>query len=36
MEENIVRLEIDMEYLVKFVKDVIPIEKNLLKRKKLK
>ena len=36
MEENIVRLEIVMELLVKFVKAVIQIEKNLLKQKKLK
>ena len=35
MEENIVRLVIVMECLVKFVKAVIPIEKNLLKQKKL-
>ena len=36
MEENIVRPEIAMEQLVKFVKAVIQIEKNLLKQKKLK
>ena len=36
MEENIVRLVIVMEYLVKFAKAVIPVEKNLLKQKKLK
>jgi hypothetical protein len=36
MEENIVRLEIVMELLVKFVKTVIPTEKNPLKQKKLK
>ena len=36
MEENIVKLEIVMELLVKFVKAVIQIEKNLLKQKKLK
>ena len=36
MEENIVKPEIVMELLVKFVKAVIPIEKNLLKQKKLK
>jgi len=36
MEENIVRPEIVMEQLVKFVKAVIQIEKNLLKQKKLK
>ena len=36
MEENIARLEIVMECLVKYVKAVIPIEKNLLKPKKLK
>ena len=35
MEENIVRLVIVMEYLVKFAKAVIPIEKNPLKQKKL-
>ena len=35
MEENIVKPEIVMEYLVKFVKAVIPIGKNPLKRKKL-
>ena len=29
MEENIVKLEIVMELLVKFVKAVIQIEKNL-------
>ena len=31
MEENIVRLEIVMEYLVKYAKAVIQIEKNQLK-----
>ena len=36
MEENIVKPEIVMDYLVKFVKAVIQIEKNLLKLKKLK
>ena len=36
MEENIVRLAIVMELLVKFAKAVIPIEKNPLKQKKLK
>ena len=36
MGENIVRLETVMAYLVKFVKAVIQIEKNLLKQKKLK
>ena len=36
MEENIVKLEIVMELLVKFVKAVIQIEKGLLKQKKLK
>ena len=36
MAGNIVRLEIVMEYLVKFAKAVIQIEKNLLKQKKLK
>ena len=36
MEGNIVKLEIVMELLVKFVKAVIQIEKNLLKQKKLK
>ena len=36
MEENIVKPEIVMEQLVKFVKAVIPIEKNLLKQRKLK
>ena len=36
MEENIVKLEIVMELLVKFVKAVIQIEKSLLKQKKLK
>ena len=36
MEENIVKLEIVMELLVKFVKAVIQIEKNLLKQRKLK
>ncbi len=36
MEGNTVKQEIVMEYLVKFVKAVIPIEKNLLKQKKLK
>ena len=35
MGENIVRQEIVTEYLVKFVKAVIPIEKNPLKQKKL-
>ena len=36
MEENFARLEIVMELLVKFAKAVIPIEKNLLRQKKLK
>ena len=36
MEESIVKPGIVMEYLVKFVKAVIPIEKNQLKQKKLK
>jgi len=36
MEENIVKLEIVMELLVKFVKAAIQIEKSLLKQKKLK
>ena len=36
MEENIVKLVIVMEYLVKFAKAAIPIEKNLLKQKKHK
>ena len=36
MEENIVKQEIVMEQLVKFVKAVIQIEKNQLKQKKLK
>ena len=36
MEESIVKPEIVMEYLVKFVKAVIPIEINLLEQKKLK
>ena len=36
MEENIAKPEIVTEYLVKFVKAVIPIEKSLLKQKKLK
>ena len=36
MEENIVKLEIVMELLVKFVKAVIQIEKSRLKQKKLK
>ena len=36
MEGNIVKLEIVMELLVKFVKAVIQIEKSLLKQKKLK
>ena len=36
MEENTVKLEIVMVQLAKFVKTVIPIEKNLLKQKKLK
>ena len=36
MEENIVKPEIVMEYLVKIVKAVIQIGKNLLKQKKLK
>ena len=36
MEESTVRLEIVTVYLVKFVKAVIPIEKNPLKQKKLK
>ena len=35
MGENIVKLGIAMEWLVKFVKAVIPIEKNPLKQKKL-
>ena len=35
MAGNIVRLEIVMELLVKFVKAVIQIEKNPLKQKKL-
>ena len=35
MAENIVKLGIVMEYLVKFVKAVIPVEKNPLKQKKL-
>ena len=35
MEENIVKLEIVTELLVKFVKAVIQIEKNLLKQRKL-
>ena len=34
MEENIVKKEIVMEQLVKFVKDFIQIEKNQLKQKK--
>ena len=34
MEENIVRLEIVTELLVKFVKAVIQIEKNQLKLRK--
>ena len=36
MEENIVKPEIVMEQLVKFVKAVIQIEKNLLRQKKHK
>ena len=36
MDGNFVRPEIVMEYLVKFVKAVIQIGKNLLKQKKLK
>ena len=36
MVESIVKPEIVMEYLVKFVKAVIPIGQNLLKQKKLK
>ena len=36
MGENIAKQEIVMELLVKFVKAVIQIEKNLLKQKKLK
>ena len=36
MAENIVRLETVMDYLVKFAKAVIQIEKNLLKQKKHK
>ena len=36
MAENIVKLEIVYGLLVKFVKAVIPIEKNPLKQKKLK
>ena len=36
MVENIVRLEIVMELLVKFAKAVIPTERNLLKQIKLK
>ena len=36
MEENIVKLEIIMELLVKFVKAVIQIEEDLLKQEKLK
>ena len=36
MEGNFVKPEIVMECLVKFVKAVIQIEKNLLKQKKLK
>ena len=35
MVENTVKLEIVLESLVKFVKAVIPIEKNHLKQKKL-
>ena len=35
MAENIAKLENAMELLVKFVKAVIPIEKNQLKQKKL-
>jgi len=35
MGENIVKLELVLESLVKFVKAVIPIEKNPLKQKKL-
>ena len=35
MVESIVKLEIVMEYLVKFVKAVIQIEKSQLKQKKL-
>ena len=34
MEENIVRLEIVTELLVKFVKDVIQIERSQLKQRK--
>ena len=34
MEENIVKLEIVTELLVKFVKAVIQIEKNQLKQRK--
>ena len=36
MEENIVKLEIVMELLVKFVKAVIQIEESLLKQRKHK
>ena len=36
MEENTAKPGIVMEYLVKFVKAVIQIEKNLLKQKKHK
>ena len=36
MEGNIVKLESATEFLVKFVKAVIQIEKNPLKQKKLK
>ena len=36
MGENIAKLEIATELLVKFAKAVIPIEKNQLKQKKLK
>ena len=35
MEENFVKQEIVLVLLVKFVKAVIPIEKNPLKQKKL-
>ena len=35
MEENFVKQEIVLVLLVKFVKTVIPIEKNQLKQKKL-
>ena len=36
MEENFVKQEIVLVLLVKFVKAVIPIEKNPLKLKKLR